>query len=258
VPRTWQEANEAKEQLMGVALVSKTRSVQVVTICALLFTPLGAARAQTPPSGVVLWTGAGVGLIGAFIMDREVREAALATDRTHAPLARVGNQLGRPELALPVLGALYGLGHLIKEPRLTDGALHTVEALAAVGVVNGVLKLGIGRGRPDHVGYDSDEFRPISFADRWQSFPSGHTMVAFSLATAISEEVDNPWVGGLAYGTAAMVGWSRIYDDRHWTSDVVAGAILGTVVSRSTIRWLHGRASNRWSSPYLMIAPDGI
>lgn len=239
-------------------MVSQPRVMSAFALCVLLCCAASDARAQKSPAEAILWTGAGVGLIGAFILDRGIREEALEANRSLAPLARVGSRLGRPELALPVMGTLYGLGHLIGEPRLTDGVLHTAEALATVGVVNGMIKLGIGRGRPDHVGHDSDEFRPLSFADGWQSFPSGHTVVAFALATAVSEEVENRWVGGLAYGTAALVGWSRIYDNRHWSSDVVAGAILGTVVSRGTIRWLHRRAGSRWSMPHLMIQPGGL
>ena len=43
------------------------------------------------------------------------------------------------------------------------------------------------------------------------------------------------------YGTAALVGWSRVYEYRHWTSDVVGGALVGIATSRWTIRTLHAR-----------------
>lgn len=235
----------------------------LVMACVLLFTCLftvmpGTARAQASSTGAIIWTGAGIGLLGAFVFDRHLREEAIEPGQALAPLSRIGNRIGRPEIALPVTGLVYGLGRLSNRPQLAGGALHTAGALVAAGIVNGVLKVGFGRGRPDHVGYDSDEFRPMSFADHWQSFPSGHTMVAFSLATAIAEEIKNPWVSGLAYGTAAMVGWSRVYDNRHWTSDVVAGAILGTVVSRWTVRWLHSRSVDENSMPNLMISPAGL
>lgn len=226
--------------------------------CGFLLARPGVAHAQTSNSDALLWTGAGVVLLGAFIADREFREAAVDNNGSLAPFSRLGNRMGRPEFSLPLMGAVYGLGHLSDKPLLADGALHAAGALAAAGVVNGLLKFTLGRGRPDHVGYDSDEFRPLSFVDHWQSFPSGHTMVAFSLAAAIAEETGNPWVSGFAYGSAAMVGWSRVYDNRHWTSDVVAGAILGTVVSRSTIRWLHRRGDSRTSSPNLILTPRGL
>jgi undecaprenyl-diphosphatase len=59
------------------------------------------------------------------------------------------------------------------------------------------------------------------------------------MATAIREETENPWVSVLAYGTASVVGWSPVRAKRHWTSDVVAGAIVGTTVTQATMRWLH-------------------
>lgn len=237
-----------------------TARLATLLLCCMLFLAnFDIASAQMRPSEMVLWTGAGLGLVGAFFMDQAIQAEVLENGRTLAPISGVGNRLGRPEFSLPVIGLLYGIGQISGRDRISDGALHAAEALAAVGVVNGALKAGVGRGRPHIMEGDADEFRPLSLWDYgWQSFPSGHTMVAFSLAAAITEETGNPWIGGLAYGTAAMVGWSRVYDNRHWTSDVVAGAILGTVVSRSTIRWLHRRGNSRLSSPNIFFAPRGV
>jgi membrane-associated phospholipid phosphatase len=81
--------------------------------------------------------------------------------------------------------------------------------------------------------------------------------VAFSLAAAISEEAREPWVTVLTYGTASAVGWSRVYDDRHWTSDVVAGALVGALVGRETVRWLHARRA-AGAGPTLAVTPDGL
>jgi membrane-associated phospholipid phosphatase len=218
------------------------------------------ARAQLrPPPPAVAWGGAGAALIGAFMLDREIREEMLETKRGLTPLSRVGNALGRPELSLPVIGALYGIGRLTGRPGLSASAFHATAALAAVGVVNGAMKAGFGRGRPATPGADGDELHPLSFRDSgWQSFPSGHTMVAFSLATAISEEAHNPWVSGLAYGTAALVGWSRVYDNKHWASDVVAGALLSTTISHFTIKWLHRHGGAAQHAPRLGISPTGM
>jgi undecaprenyl-diphosphatase len=55
-------------------------------------------------------------------------------------------------------------------------------------------------------------------------------------------------VRALTYGGAALVGWSRVYDGRHWTSDVVAGALTGAATSRWTVRMLHARRTASQSS----------
>jgi len=64
---------------------------------------------------------------------------------------------------------------------------------------------------------------------------------SFSLAASISDEARKPWVTALTYGTASLVAWSRVYEDRHWTSDVAGGALIGIAASRYTIHRLHAR-----------------
>ncbi|RMG14675.1 MAG: phosphatase PAP2 family protein [Deltaproteobacteria bacterium] len=62
------------------------------------------------------------------------------------------------------------------------------------------------------------------------SFPSGHTSSAFAWATFVWRRYGWQW-GLPAYVFAAFVGFSRIHDDRHWLSDVLAGALLGVSVT---------------------------
>lgn len=56
------------------------------------------------------------------------------------------------------------------------------------------------------------------------------------------------------YGAASLVGWSRVYEDRHWTSDVVGGALLGIATSRWTVRRLHARHASEDGE----LAADGV
>lgn len=48
-----------------------------------------------------------------------------------------------------------------------------------------------------------------------------------------------------AYGAATLVAWSRVHDEAHWPSDVVAGALTGTTMSLTTIGWLERREATR-------------
>jgi membrane-associated phospholipid phosphatase len=61
----------------------------------------------------------------------------------------------------------------------------------------------------------------------------------------VSEEARRPWVTVATYGTAGAVAWSRVYEDKHWTSDVVAGSLVGIVAGRGTVAYLHRRAERR-------------
>lgn len=167
------------------------------------------------------------------------------------------NYGGRPQYALLLLGGAWTAGELAGRGEVADAALHVTAALAAGGVANGLLKYSIGRERPSTTA-DPLRFRPFNAENRWQSLPSGHTVVVFSLASALSEEARTPWVTALAYGGAAMVGWSRVYDDKHWTSDVAAGALVGILAGRSTVRLLHRRADDEDADPPSLTVAPGV
>ncbi|WP_245999622.1 phosphatase PAP2 family protein [Paraflavitalea soli] len=75
-----------------------------------------------------------------------------------------------------------------------------------------------------------------SFSKQWRpdesdrsSFPSGHTATAFAAAEFLRKEYwkVSPWYGVAGYAVAATTGYLRMYNNKHWLSDVVAGAGIG-------------------------------
>lgn len=68
------------------------------------------------------------------------------------------------------------------------------------------------------------------------SFPSGHTITAFSLATVFARRYPNPrWHVWVAYGLATLVGFSRVPLQSHFPSDVFAGGALGCTITRYVV-----------------------
>ena len=96
----------------------------------------------------------------------------------------------------------------------------------------GIIKLGFGRSRP-YMNKGAFDFNPISFADYdHRSFPSGHTGIAFSLSTVLSQNSKSDLVKVLVYIPAFATALSRIYDDEHWLSDTFLGAAIGYFVGK--------------------------
>lgn len=98
-----------------------------------------------------------------------------------------------------------------------ERALVTVTSLASYGILAGGMKLCIHERRPQ--------------GDETNSFPSGHTTLAFMGAELIRSEYPLG-VGIGAYAVACGVGFMRLYNDRHWINDVIAGAGVGILCAR--------------------------
>ncbi|MFQ6608042.1 MAG: phosphatase PAP2 family protein [Fidelibacterota bacterium] len=117
--------------------------------------------------------------------------------------------------------ALVGVGvlsyHQGGRDQLARDIRYLTTTLGTTGAVTSLLKWAVGRERPN----GSDH----------KSFPSGHTSASFALAAALDELYGQP-VGWLTYLIATAVGAQRIHGDKHWLTDVIAGAALGTVIGR--------------------------
>ncbi|HEY4659829.1 MAG TPA: phosphatase PAP2 family protein [Gemmatimonadaceae bacterium] len=193
----------------------------------------------------------GVAAIGAFALigsDQRIGSWARASDlqrndgvRNVLTGARVFGDPGSVILG----AALWGGGALAGDRATSTDGLRALEAVALAGAVTWLVKGATGRARPATNPADARDFRfGRGFGDRsdFQSFPSGHTTAAFAFAAAITARVAQRaphrarWLGPVLYGAAALTGFSRVYDDRHWASDVVLGAGIGTASGLLVVR----------------------
>lgn len=70
------------------------------------------------------------------------------------------------------------------------------------------------------------------------SFPSGHTVTAFSTALLITYLCKNKSWGALLLFAAALIGFSRMYLSEHFFEDVVGGSVIGVIVAIAWIAWI--------------------
>ena len=149
---------------------------------------------------------------------------------------------------------MYVTGRVAKNERLAELGLYGTEALVAGELAAVVLKGMFGRQRPYVTPQNShsyDFLRGFTSGDQYRSFPSGHSLAAFAAAAAVTSQTSGWWpntrwiVGPVLYGGAALTAVSRMYDNKHWASDVIVGAGLGTFAGLKVVRYNNGNPGNR-------------
>jgi membrane-associated phospholipid phosphatase len=147
-------------------------------------------------------------------------QAKSALQGTCSTCGTTGASMGGAAI-VPVVGAMFVAGRLAPQGRFRSATYDFAQAAIVNAAYTGILKYSVERTRPD--------------ASNSLSFPSGHTSTAFSLATVASHHYG--WkVGVPAYVLASGIGLSRIEKDKHYLSDVLAGATIGLIVGRTVSR----------------------
>lgn len=161
---------------------------------------------------------------------------------------RVTNELGGPKAA-PVAAGIFGISLLTDDAKFQDAAFTSLQSVVYSGVTMYALKYTFGRFRPEE-GFGARQFDMFSSNT---SFPSGHTSTAFALVTPWALYYDSPAsyaLMALPVGTAI----ARIAKDRHWPTDVLAGAAIGFMTAKFLTE-RHQQASAGEPAPRIEITP---
>ncbi len=197
-----------------------------------------------PRRNSLYWLAAGTGLSLAVHPLDDTLNDRLSTSDTAKNVFIAGKYIG----ALPVLGGAAVSTYLIGRHRGSNRGQHLgmdlMEATILSGTITQLIKVTVRRERPIR----DDGTRAGGFA-----FPSGHAAATFAAATVLQQHLGWKWAVP-TYTVASYVAMSRLVDDRHWASDVVAGATEGIIIGRS-VTW-HGR--NFYASPMLLPKGYGV
>jgi len=206
--------------------------------------PARISKADLPAIGAV----AAGGLV-LYSLDGQIRHAFhMSRSRLNDDIAEQAEKLGNGGYDAAIVAAYGGLGLLLKDARMQDTALLAAESFLAANAAGTLLKYTVGRARP----YAEDgkrRFTPFRFKSARTSFPSGHTVSAFSIASVFAARSESRTVKVLAYSLASSVALQRIYTDKHWASDTLAGAAIGTAVGR----WVAAKKEKGGSSSVLLL-----
>jgi len=128
-----------------------------------------------------------------------------------------GQFIGSPYTLGAGAGLMWIGGAVTHHPRTVGTAKRLLASIAATTATVALLKVVTNRERPD--------------GSNRNSFPSGHSGTSFAAATVLDRRYGLD-VGLPAYGVAAFVAASRVVGNRHFFSDVVAGAVIGRFFGR--------------------------
>jgi membrane-associated phospholipid phosphatase len=193
--------------------------------------PTPASRVQQS-THVIRWYEAAVAVAGVAALsavDEPLqRHAQRHRSETSDDVARFFRHMGQPEVYGTVSVGILAVGLVAHQPRVTRTGARAIVSIGLAGVTTLALKTLTGRVRPDS-GIGAFHFKPFSGAD---ALPSGHTSLAFALATSLADDIDRTWATILLYTAATGTAFSRINDNRHWLSDTALGALVGFTSAR--------------------------
>ncbi len=173
---------------------------------------------------VLATTGVGLAL------DQTLRNRIHDThDQFGRTVSDIGNAMGSG-FVYPTLFVLAVGGKALGSPGLYGVTSRALKSTLLAGAAGIVLKVIVGRVRPADSPDNNLSFHPFTFKDN--SFPSGHTTIAFALATSFSREIKGKWDDAAFFTLASLTAYARMHDDRHWFSDVVFGAGVGILSAR--------------------------
>jgi membrane-associated phospholipid phosphatase len=143
------------------------------------------------------------------------------------------------------VAVFLGVGLIGGDKKSTETAVLASSAMLQSGLLVTFLKGMFGRQRPFWADGIDRWSGPVGFFKRFESgqkgrydsFPGGHSITAFSLATVVAMQYrESVWVPILAYATATGVALSRTTENKHWLSDSLVGSVLGYVIGRLVVR----------------------
>ncbi|WP_375745984.1 phosphatase PAP2 family protein [Corallococcus interemptor] len=186
-------------------------------------------------------------------LDRWGRGIAGSTEASRKRADTWSNIIGFAGMPLAILGTQYAVGHSsgASAEFFAQDATIMVQSAVLASVANQAVKFAVGRERPFvHVLPEEERGLTAHPNDNNLSFYSGHTNLAFSLAVSAGTVASmrgykhQAVIWGVGLPLAASVGLLRMGADKHYLSDVLTGAVMGTAFGVAVPLLLHGRVDD--------------
>jgi membrane-associated phospholipid phosphatase len=196
-----------------------------------------------------LWLIFGAATGGLIAADRRIADSFENSKGQVRWGGRISN-IGASYTLIPLLAGYYGYGILRDHAKAREIGVLGAESLLDGLIVAGVLKEATRRNRPD-------EKNPGDFWGGGTSFPSGHAIQMWSIASLVAHEYkNNILVQVTAYSLASIVSASRIAAQKHFASDVVVGGAMGWFIGRYVYETHMSHLAHKHSSLIPFIVPQ--
>jgi membrane-associated phospholipid phosphatase len=245
----------------GAGLTAQEPDTQVPDTVGVV--PPAGARHLPVNAAPIRWYHAAIAVGGVAALSAIDEPVQRYTQRHRSPalsdIAGVFRHGGEPLFYGGIGAGILATGLVAGDRGIQGAGRRVLVSVATAGVVLESMKLLIGRSRPnENVGAFS--FHPFTslkdsagVAARG-AMPSGHALAAFAVVTSLADDIHSTPVHLLLYAAAGGTAFSRVYENRHWTSDVAMGTVLGITIGKVV--------SGRWRlfhlrPPSFLVGPSG-
>jgi membrane-associated phospholipid phosphatase len=178
----------------------------------------------------------GLGLAIYSADDNIQRSMAESKTQRSESLATVFEKFGNAGSTSIGLGVAFITGVIVKNEKTQRISLLSLKSSLLSGLLAQTLKNIGHRSRPN-AGLGKNSWHGPKIGGKHKAFPSGHTTTAFAIATTFAQIYkEKKWIVISAYSAAAITGISRVHDNKHWATDVFAGAALGYFSARAILK----------------------
>jgi hypothetical protein len=168
----------------------------------------------------VATVGAGIG--AGVLLDQPVHSFTIHHQTSFFnQVSHISDALGEKTIVVPALLTTFAGSYLLKDEKLKTTAWNAIKSVLVTSVFTEGVKISAGRERP-FVSGNNLSFNSFDGQDVYKSFPSGHSSFAFAVFTPFAETYSR-WL----YLVPASVALGRVYQQKHWLTDVMVGGAIG-------------------------------
>ncbi|MBP0903017.1 phosphatase PAP2 family protein [Mariniflexile gromovii] len=158
-----------------------------------------------------------------------------------------GWYFGSPQNFFMISAGIYGFGLITDNEKVRHTGVLIIASAATSGIIQSITKTALGRARPNTGNHNN--FKPFEGTPGYHSFPSGHSILSFSMAHAIAKQFDSFWAKAGIYTIGSIAPISRLWAEAHWLSDIGVGIAVSIVVVDGVDNFMKRKNAYNYSKP---------